>query len=471
MNLDFILAYSWEQRNLADRHMAEHTLTRMLNGGIYDQLGGGFHRYSVDAVWLVPHFEKMLYDNSQLMAACLNAWQLSGQNDYLRVVNETFEWLRREMTHPEGGFYSAQDADSEGEEGKFFVWSLAEIEEALPEAEAAVVTATFGVSEEGNFEGHNILNKALKTEEVCRRLRLQPRKMQSLLDQGMQTLFEVRDRRIHPETDDKILCEWNGLMIHALAECGAVLGNPEMLETARKAGHFIWDHMRAKDGRLLRTWKDNQAHLPGYLEDHAAYARALLSLFEADTDPVWLDRCLAVTETMISEFEDQGDEGGFFQTGHNHETLVVRKKDFQDNAIPSGNSMAAETLIRLAWVTDESRYRATAQRIFRSAGSILTAYPTAASRMLSALHAWQATPQEIVITGDPADPVKIELVRQARRMYHPYRLVFEVSPEHNFDLPLFAGKSLPGDKPAAWICQNRTCKPPVHTVQDLLANL
>jgi len=471
MTLDFLLACSWEQQNLADRHMAEHTLTRMLNGGIYDQLGGGFHRYSVDAVWLVPHFEKMLYDNAQLMRTCLHAWQLTGHSDYLRVINETFEWLRREMTHPSGGFFSAQDADSEGEEGKFFVWSLEAIEETLSEEEARVVTTVFGVTENGNFEGHNILHRPMAPEEACRRLRMQPRKMQSALDQAMQTLFEVREQRIHPDTDDKILCEWNGLMIHALAECGSVLGNPDMLQAARSAADFVWNHMRSPDGTLLRTWKDGTAHLRGYLEDHAAYGRALLALFEADGNMEWLTRGRAITETMLAEFEDQDDPGGFFQTGHSHETLVMRRKDIQDNAIPSGNSMAAELLIRLAWVTDEPRYRASAQRVFQLAGSLLSGYPTAAGRMLAALQAWQATPQEIVITGDPTDPVKADLANQARRMYHPNRIVVEVEPDHGSDLLLLAGKSMPDGQPAAWICQNRTCQAPVHTVQELLASL
>ena len=471
MNLDFLLAHSWEQQNMADRHMAEHTLTKMLNGGIYDQLGGGFHRYSVDAVWLVPHFEKMLYDNAQLLRTCLSAWQLSGHNDYLRVINETFAWLQGEMTHADGGFYSAQDADSEGEEGKFFVWSLAEIEEVLPEDEAAAVTVAFGVSEEGNFEGHNILNRPLTPDEVCRRLRLSPRRLQVLMDKATQTLFEVRAQRIHPATDDKILCEWNGLTIHALAECGAVLADPDMLAAARKAAHFVWDHMRDADGSLLRTWKDGTAPLRGYLEDHAAYGRALLALFEAEGDSVWLQRCQAIAAIMLAEFEDQGEEGGFFQTSHNHESLVIRRKDYQDNAIPSGNSMAAEFLVRLAWTTDESRYLAAAQRVFQGAGAILTAYPTAASRMVSALQSWQATPQEVVITGDPSDPVKADLARQARRMYHPYRIVVEVGPKTNTDLPMLAGKSFDDGRPAAWVCRNKTCLPPVHTVQDLLAIL
>ena len=472
MTLDFLLACSWEQQNLADRHMAEHTLTRMLNGGIYDQLGGGFHRYSVDAVWLVPHFEKMLYDNAQLMRTCLHAWQLTGHSDYLRVINETFEWLRREMTHPSGGFFSAQDADSEGEEGKFFVWSLEAIEETLSEEEARVVTTVFGVTENGNFEGHNILHRPMAPEEACRRLRMQPRKMQSVLDQAMQTLFDVREQRIHPDTDDKILCEWNGLMIHTLAECGSVLGNPDMLQAARSAADFVWNHMRSPDGTLLRTWKDGTAHLRGYLEDHAAYGACAAGPVRggrehgvADTRPVRSRRrCSRSSRTRMIP-EDFSRRA----TATRPWSCVARTS--RTTPSPAATAWRAELLIRLAWVTDEPRYRASAQRVFQLAGSLLSGYPTAAGRMLAALQTWQATPQEIIITGNPADPVKSDLARQARRMYHPNRIVVEVEPDHGSDLLLLAGKSMPDGQPAAWICQNRTCQAPVHTVQELLASL
>ncbi len=467
MTLDFLLAQSWGTGHLADRNMAEKTLTHMLNGGIYDQLGGGFHRYSVDTFWLVPHFEKMLYDNAQLLKTYLQAWQLTGHEDYRRAVDQTIAYVLREMTSPDGGFYSAQDADSEGEEGLFFLWSLAEIQDLLTEEEARIVAAVFGVSEQGNFEGRNILHRPRPVEENGRYLRLQPHAVQVGLESAMQTLWQAREERIRPERDDKILAEWNGLMIEALALCGAVLPHAAALQAARDAADFLWAEMRQPDGRLLRSFKDSQARFNAYLEDYAAYGNALLALFASDSDPKWLARSQEMAAMMQEEFEDI-PTGGFFQTGHRHEKLVMRRKDYLDNAVPSGNSLAANLYIQLAHLTDRSDYRETAERIIRQVGELLSTQPTAFGRMLSAVAALEAPTQEVVIVGNPEDNMVQDMAHAARQRYHPYRLVTILPPDHKSDLSVFAGKVQQDSKPTVYVCRNHVCHNPVDSIPAML---
>ena len=468
MTLDFLLAQAHDAGDRQARQMAEVTLTRMLNGGIYDQLGGGFHRYSVDAYWLVPHFEKMLYDNAQLLGTYLHAWQLTGKPDYRRVVLETIDYVLREMTHPEGGFYSAQDADSEGEEGTFFLWSLEEMEAALGQETAQAARLALGATARGNFEGRNILHRPLALEECSRRLRLQPERLQAVLQEARQALLQVRERRPRPARDDKILVEWNGLLIYALAQCGTVLPHAPALAAARRAADFIWERLRAADGRLRRSYKDGQAKFNGYLEDYAAYGRALLALFEADTNPVWLQRSQAVAATMRAEFED-AEGGAFFQTGHSHEKLVLRRKDFMDNAVPSGNSLAAAFLIRLAHIAGHAPYRASADRVFRRVGDLMGAQPTAFGCLLTALQDRDAPTQEVIIVGDPDAEATRALLHAARQSYHPRRFVAHLRPDHASDLPLLAGKTAAGGVPAAYVCRNQTCHAPVTNVADMLA--
>ena len=327
MTVDFLLTQAHERSHRQSRHMAEFTLNQMLKGGIFDQLGGGFHRYSVDTYWLVPHFEKMLYDNALLLGTYLRAWQLTGKADYLRVVQETIAYLLREMKQPGGGFYSAQDADSEGEEGVFFLWDQAEIEEILGSDVATAVCLVMGVSASGNFEGRNILNRPHALEESCRRLRMQPRKLQQLLDEALPQLWAVREQREKPARDDKILTEWNGLLISALAQCGAVLPHPAALQAAREAADFIWERMQTSDGFLLRSYRVGQAKNTGVLEDYAAFGLGLLDLFAADADPKWLQRGQSVVSSILALFAD-AESGCFFQTGRNHEDLVIRRKEF-----------------------------------------------------------------------------------------------------------------------------------------------
>ncbi len=470
MTVDFLLAQAHDRSHRQARHMAEFTLNRMLRGGLYDQLGGGFHRYSVDTYWLVPHFEKMLYDNAQLLGTYLRAWQMTGKADYLHVVRETIAYLLREMTQPGGGFYSAQDADSEGEEGLFFLWDQAEIEDILDPDAARAVCLVLGVSAGGNFEGRNILHRPQTLEECCRRLRMPPRQLQGLLETALPRLWQHREQRAKPARDDKILTEWNGLLISALAQCGAVLPHPAALQAARQAADFIWAEMRAPDGSLFRSYRAGQAKNRGVLEDHAAYGLGLLDLFAADANPKWLERGETVAVSIEAQFADP-ESGAFFQTGLDHETLVMRRKEYVDNAVPSGNSLTASLFLRLAHITGEDRYRRRAAPIFSFGAALMAAQPTAFGRMLGAYADLHAPTQEVVIVGEPEDPATQALARAARRPYHPRRLVLQIPPERDIELPIWQGKGLRHNLPTAYVCHNHVCHQPVTETGAMLSQM
>ena len=470
MTVDFLLAQAHDRSHRQARHMAEFTLNRMLRGGLYDQLGGGFHRYSVDTYWLVPHFEKMLYDNAQLLGTYLRAWQMTGKADYLRVVRETITYLLREMTQPGGGFYSAQDADSEGEEGLFFLWDQAEIEEILDPDAAQAVCLVLGVSAGGNFEGRNILHRPQTLEECCRRLRMQPRQLQGLLEAALPRLWKHREQRAKPARDDKILTEWNGLLISALAQCGAVLPHPAALQAARQAADFIWTKMRAPDGSLFRSYRAGQAKNRGVLEDYAAYGLGLVDLFAADANPRWLERSKAVAASIGAQFADP-ESGSFFQTGLDHEALVMRRKEYMDNAVPSGNSLTASLFLRLAHITGEDHYRQQAAPIFSFVAALMAVQPTAFGRMLGAYADLHAPTQEVVIVGDPENPDTQALARAARQPYHPRRLVLQIPPERDIELPIWQGKGLRHNLPTAYVCHNHICHQPVTETGAMLSQM
>jgi len=470
MTLDFLLTQYKRTGDLDTLYMAELTLEKMAHGGIYDQLGGGFHRYSVDAVWLVPHFEKMLYDNSQLLRTYLHAWQLTESPLYRRVVEETIDYVLREMTAPDGGFYSTQDADSEGEEGKFFVWTPAEIAAVLDPHAAAIFETYYGVSPHGNFEGHNILAITRAVTSVAERFRTTPAVVERVLAEGRRQLFAARAARIKPGRDEKILTEWNGLMIHALAECGAHLGRPDALEAATKAADLILTHLSQPDGKLFRSYKDGQARLNAYLEDYAAFIRGLIALYESTFDLRWLGEASRLTQLMFAQFHDAVN-GGFFQTGIDHEQLVVRRKDFVDNAIPSGNSMAAEALLRLSVLVGNADYRAEAMRILLMMQGVMSRQPTGFGRLLCALDAVLAPSQEVAIVGDPADGATQALLAQVRRPYLPHTVVALQAPGGATLLPLLEGRGLVNGQAAAYVCEHYRCQLPVTEPAALAALL
>jgi uncharacterized protein YyaL (SSP411 family) len=485
MTLDFALAQYKRTGDLDALFMVEQTLEKMAHGGIYDQLGGGFHRYSVDAIWLVPHFEKMLYDNAQLLRTYLHAWQVTGRPLFKRVVEQTIDYVLREMTAPTGGFYSTQDADSEGHEGKFFVWTPRDIEALLDAPTARIIEAYYGVTAGGNFEGKTILSVVRSAEEVAAQVGATPAQVEAALAVGRATLFAAREQRIKPARDEKVLAEWNGLMIHALAECGVALGRADALAAAVRAADFVFNTMSQPDGRLFRTWRAaddagegtqegataGHAHINGYLEDHAAMLRACLALYEATFDKRWLAQSSRLAQLLFSEFFDTVN-GAFFQTGAQHESLVVRRKEFIDNAIPSGNALAAEGLLRLGIFVGNDDYRREATRICLAMKEAMAQQPTGFGRLLTVLSTLLASSREIVIVGEAEDAATQALLHEVRSRFLPFAVVAGMAPdEPTLSLPLLEGRTLVEGKPAAYVCENYACKLPVTTPQDLAALL
>ena len=381
--------------------MVQLTLDRMAMGGIYDQLGGGFHRYSTDAAWLVPHFEKMLYDNALLSRTYLEAFQATGEPLYREVVEETLAYVLREMTSPEGPFYSTQDADSEGVEGKFYVWPAAEIEAILGPDLSAVFNYVYDVTPEGNWEGHNILHRSKTYEQCARLLKIEEPELRQMLDEAKRRLFEVRSHRVWPGRDEKVLTAWNGLMIAAFARAAQALNDPAYARTAVAAADFILRTMRMPDGRLYRTWSAGSApKLNGYLEDYAYFLDALVSVYETTFEPRWIESALDVARVMVEQFWDES-EGGFFFTGRAHEALIARTKDPHDNATPSGNAMAVTALLRLAKLTGRNDLRDKAERTLGLFRGIMEASAMAAAQMLIAYDFYLGPVQEFAIVGDP----------------------------------------------------------------------
>jgi uncharacterized protein YyaL (SSP411 family) len=420
-----------------DVEVAGKSLTAMAFGGIYDQVGGGFARYSVDAQWLVPHFEKMLYDNALLARVYLHGWQVTGDDLYRRVCDETLGWALREMRGPEGGFYSALDADSEGVEGKFYVWSLEELRSVAGEEAAE----WFGATAEGNFEGANILTRGEGDPEKLGEWRCK--------------LYGVREKRVWPGLDDKRLCSWNGLMISALAEAGAVLENELYLDAARKCADFVLTKMRDDSGRLLRTWKDGAGRLNAYLEDHAYMVEALLTLYEATWEPRWFNAAREIADTMIERFADD-ERGGFFDTSADHEQLITRRKSLEDNPIPAGNSSAAFGLLRLTALTGERLYEEHSVGVFRLLHEVAARHPQAFAHLLQAMDFHFAPVKEVAIVGADADA----LARVVRSRFRPH-LVLAGGPADG--VPLLEGREQPG----AYVCENFTCKRPVSDPAEL----
>jgi uncharacterized protein YyaL (SSP411 family) len=433
-----------------ERDAVEVTLDGMAAGGIYDQLGGGFARYSVDGVWLVPHFEKMLYDNALLARAYLHGWQVLGHERYRRICTETLDWALREMRGPEGGFFSAFDADSEGVEGRFYVWTPAELEEALGEAAEPFATA-YGVSEQGNFEAANILHLAGgAASDAPDRFAAERR-----------ALYEARSRRVPPGLDDKRLASWNALMVAALAEAGAVLGRTDYLDAARACAGFVLGQMRDGEGRLLRTYKDGRARLNAYLEDHAFMVEALLALYEATFERRWFEQARALADAMVARFADP-EHGGFFSTSDDHEALIARRKDVGDHPIPSGNSSAALGLLRLAALTGERGYEERAVGALRLFAPAAARHPDAFGHLLVALDFHLSPTREVALVGDDLGPLAAAL----RARFRP-RLVAAGGPEQTDEPAVMRGRTTVDGRPAAYVCENFACKMPVTEPDDL----
>jgi uncharacterized protein YyaL (SSP411 family) len=470
MSLEFLLRGYARTGAPQALQAAELTLDKMAAGGIYDQLGGGFHRYAVDRIWLVPHFEKMLYDNAQLARVYLQAYLVTGKERYRQVVEETLEYVRREMTHPDGGFYSTQDADSEGEEGKFFVWTVEEVDSLLGLEDGPLFRAYFDVAPGGNFEHKSILHTAEPLETVAQRLGVTPERLRVAVERGRPILHAAREQRIHPARDEKVLTAWNGMMMRAFAEAGAALERAEWIETASTNAEFVLRDLW-QEGRLLRTWKDGRAKLNGYLEDYANYADALIALYEATFDARWLDAARTIANVVLDKFADH-ESGGFYDTASDHEQLVTRPKDVFDNATPAGSSVAADMLSRLALLTDDARYRAAVEGIMTVLGTVASEHPISFGRLLCAMDFVIGRPREIAIVGPATSDETRALRRAVFGRFLPNRVVAGASGTgYPARIPLLQDRPLRDGKPTAYVCEGYVCQAPVTTPEALAAQL
>jgi uncharacterized protein YyaL (SSP411 family) len=493
--------------------MATRTLDHMARGGIYDQLGGGFHRYSTDERWLVPHFEKMLYDNALLTQTYLEAFQATRQPEYEQTVRETLDYILREMTAPNGGFYSTQDADSEGVEGKFFVWSLAEVQGVLGPEAFEPFAYVYDVTAEGNWEHTNILNRPKTLEQCARLLSMEPEKLRHSLQQSRAKLFDVRARRVAPGRDEKVLVAWNGLMIDAMARAYQVLGAEKYLGAARQAADFIIQHLwkpaneatTASEGsdqtakkadagsslnyRLRHSYKDGRARFNAYLDDYAAFIDSLVTLYESTFDPGWLRVALEMAQVMIDQFWDEAGSS-FFYTPRDHERLITRVRDVHDSATPSGNSLAVTALLRLGRLTERSDLTGKAERTLNSFAGLMSQAPRASGQMLIAVDSMLHQPIEIVIAcppGNAASEERLEVLRIVRSAFLPGKVV-TVTPavtvhsgghksgdrdrsEGQIELeqlvPLVRDKTAVDNRVTAYICQNYACQAPVSGVDRI----
>lgn len=458
-------------------NMAVLTLEKMADGGLNDQVGGGFHRYATDAAWLVPHFEKMLYDNALLVTAYIEGWQATGNGRFRQVAVSTLDYVAREMTAPEGAFYSATDADSltpagGREEGWFFTWTRDEFHAALGDEDARIAAAVYGVSTGGNFEGRTVLSLPQKPEAVAGDLGLSTEQLASQIDRINGALYTYRQRRPAPLRDDKILAAWNGLMISAFARAGSALGDPAYLDRAGRAARFVLDRM-VVDGRLRRSFKDGVAGGSGFLDDHAFFIAALLDLFEATADRFWLERAFELDRTLANRFADP-ENGGFFMTADDHEVLIAREKPVMDGALPSGNAVVLMNLIRLNALTLAPSYLKRAESGFAAFSTALEANPSAFGEMLLALDDFLHPPhQVIVITPDGGDASR--LAHRLRPVFLPGSLIMRVTESKAAQLsqqyPLFRQKTAASGRATAYVCQNGTCRLPVTTGDALMQQL
>lgn len=472
MSLQFLLRQWRRTKDASALNAVELTLNKMARGGMYDQLGGGFHRYSVDEKWLAPHFEKMLYDNALLSRVYTEAFLATGNEFYRRIATETLDYVVREMTDRSGGFYSTQDADSEGEEGKFFVWTPEEVVALLGEEDARLFNRYFDVSEMGNFEGHSILHVDEDVDVIARLMRAPRERLLEVIERGRPILFDARKKRIKPYRDEKILTAWNGLMMRSFAEASRAFDRKDYLEAATRNAEFLLANLR-RDGRLLRTYKDGESKLNGYLEDYAYVVDGLLALYEASFDLRWFEEARALTETMIEQFQD-AEAGGFFFTSADHETLITRTKDFYDNAIPSGNSVAAAALLRLSLFTGEDRYRQIAETILRLMKSTMMRAPSAFGYLLSALDLLLASPYEIAIIGAPEAEDTRAMINVVFKRYLPNKVVAfapEADSRASRTIKLLEGRDRIDGKATAYVCRDFYCESPTTGAGKLAEQL
>jgi uncharacterized protein YyaL (SSP411 family) len=469
MLLEFLLRQA-SRGNKVCQQLVVHACRSMTQGGMYDIVGGGFARYSVNPTWLIPHFEKMLYDNAQLALLMLHTYQLTHEAFLRQVCQSTLDFVLRELTHPAGGFYSSLDADSEGEEGKFYLWTLQQVHQALPETEDAdLVIAAYALSPEGIFEGKNILRRSLSDEQLAKQFYLQPRTVKARLATLRQHLLAARNRRPRPNTDDKVLVSWNALMLTALAEAGTALGHHGYLQAAVKNAHFILDHLFS-DGRMLRSWRQGIARQSAFLEDYAGLALAMLSLYQAVPDPLWYRTALQLLEYILAHFTDAS--GGFFDTSDHHEPLLIRPKDLQDNATPSGNALTAMLLLKLAAYEGNDGWRQLAHAMLSSNLGMMLRYPSAFAQWWCAADFSLGSVHEVAILGDLSNAATQHLLEPIWQGYYP-RLVLAASPypPASGSPALLQDRPLLNGLPTAYVCQGFVCQQPVNEPTAMLTQL
>jgi uncharacterized protein YyaL (SSP411 family) len=455
MTIEYLLRQHIRTGDSRPLAMARATLDAMAAGGIYDHLGGGFARYATDSVWLVPHFEKMLYDNAQLARVYLHAWQITGDPRYRGVVSETLGFVLRELRVADGGFASSLDADTEGEEGATYVWSLDEVRNVLRE-DAAAFEAAYDVTENGNWEGTNILRRVGEAD------------LESL-GAARARLLEVRQRRAQPGRDDKVLTAWNGLMIAAFADAGAAMDRPDWTAAAERAADLLLRSVRDEDGRLRRSWKDGRALHAGVLEDYTHLAEGLLALYEATFNERWFVAARELMDQVLRHFADPA-AGGFFDTADDHEALITRPKGLQDNAVPSGNAMAATVLLKLGALTGEAPYSDAAMGALANVAAVMPRYPTAFAQWLIAASFALSQPVEIAISGDPTTPDARALIDVARSSFRPFAVVAAGSSDASA-VPLLNDRPMRDGRATAYVCRAFACRAPVTEPADLASQL
>jgi len=478
MTIEFLLrrAAAGDVRALP---LARRTLDRMADGGIHDQLGGGFHRYATDGIWLVPHFEQMLYDNAQLARVYLHAWALVGDARYRKVATGTLDYLIRELTTQDGAFAASQDADTEGVEGATFTWHAEEIRAALGE-DAGLFSTAYGVTDAGNWEGINILARARPAAELAKLYAIPAAEVEERLARARERLHALRGRRPQPARDDKALAAWNGLAIAALADAARLLGFAKdgaadaarYRAAAETAADAILEGLLGADGRLGRSWKDGRASGQGVLEDYANLADGLLALYEASFDERWFMTARSLADAILDRFSDP--TGGFFDTAVDHERLVTRPKDIQDNATPSGGAMATLVLLRLAALTGESRYRVAAERALATTTPYTLRYPTAFAQWLQATDFALAPVAEVAIVGPLDAPATRELLEVVAGGYAPNRVIALRPGDGDSVVPLLADRTAMEGRPTAYVCRDFACRLPVtdaDALRDQLAEV
>ena len=457
MALDFSLRH-WRRTGTTHAlEMVTHSFRRMARGGIYDQVGGGFHRYAVDAVWLVPHFEKMLYDNALLARLGVHLWQATGDVEVRRVTEETIDWAIREMRSPNGGFYSSLDADSEGEEGKFYVWSVSELEEVVGD-DAARVAKYWDVTAGGNFEGHNILHVPNEPSAVAAREGMELSRLEEVISKARKTLYDRRAARVWPARDEKVLASWNGLMLRAVADAARAFGRDDWRTVALSAGDFL-DREMTRDSRVFRSWKDGRAHISGFLEDHASVALAFLSLYELTFDATWLARARSLGDAMVASFWD-AETNVFFDTAHDHEQLITRPREVTDNATPSGTSMAVELLLRLAELFRDADMQRRATWTLETLAAPLAQHGAAFGYLLGAADLAIHGATEVAIVGDPTSTDFQALTAEVARLYLPALVLAGGSPGDGDGIALLADREARDDRATGYVCRQYLCAEP-----------